>query len=107
VFTPIRTSTPARPPTRDRKRGADRPLGVVLVRDGAPKTAITASPMNFSTVPPRAARVAAQLSLDTAVLGGDVLWVHLLGARCEADQVGEEGRSRPSAHGGLLATRRV
>ena len=35
------------------ERGADRSLGVVLVRDGgAPQTAITASPMNFSTVPP-------------------------------------------------------
>ena len=32
---------------------AHRPLGVVLVRrPGTPQTAITASPMNFSIVPP-------------------------------------------------------
>ena len=34
------------------ERGANGALGVVLVRDGAPKSAMTASPMNFSTVPP-------------------------------------------------------
>ena len=34
------------------QRSAHRPLGVVLLRVGAPHTAITASPMNFSTVPP-------------------------------------------------------
>ena len=42
--------------SRDRilhhKRGAHRALRVVFVRDGAPKTPTTASPMNFSTVPP-------------------------------------------------------
>ena len=32
--------------------GPDRPLGIVLVRDRCPQTAMTASPMNFSTVPP-------------------------------------------------------
>ena len=32
--------------------GAYGALGVVLGRDGVPQTAITASPMNFSTVPP-------------------------------------------------------
>ena len=35
-----------------RERRTHGALGVVLVRVGAPKTAITASPMNFSTVPP-------------------------------------------------------
>jgi hypothetical protein len=34
------------------ERRPDRPLGVVLVAVGVPHTAITASPMNFSTVPP-------------------------------------------------------
>ena len=34
------------------ERRPDGPLGVVLVGDGAPHTAMTASPMNFSTVPP-------------------------------------------------------
>ena len=34
------------------ERGAHRALGVVLLRDGRPETAITASPMNFSMVPP-------------------------------------------------------
>jgi hypothetical protein len=29
-----------------------RPLRIVLVRDRRAKTAMTASPMNFSTVPP-------------------------------------------------------
>ena len=41
---------------RDRRdqveRGANRALGVVLRATGVPQTAITASPMNFSTVPP-------------------------------------------------------
>ena len=41
---------------RDRRDEIERrphgPLGVVLGRDGVPQTAITASPMNFSTVPP-------------------------------------------------------
>jgi hypothetical protein len=30
----------------------ERAICVVLLRAGAPKAAITASPMNFSTVPP-------------------------------------------------------
>jgi hypothetical protein len=33
-------------------RRPNRTLGIVLVVEGAPKRAITASPMNFSTVPP-------------------------------------------------------
>ncbi len=32
--------------------GPDRPLGVVLAATGAPQTAMTASPMNFSMMPP-------------------------------------------------------
>ena len=39
-------------PVADGEAGADGAFGVVLVRVGAPKSAITASPMNFSTVPP-------------------------------------------------------
>ncbi len=34
------------------QRRADRPLGVVLRVTGVPHTAMTASPMNFSTIPP-------------------------------------------------------
>ena len=36
----------------DLQRRPDGPLGVILLRERAPQTAITASPMNFSTVPP-------------------------------------------------------
>ena len=36
----------------DGQRGPDGALRIVLVRDRSPKTAITSSPMNFSTVPP-------------------------------------------------------
>ena len=44
---------PERVDGRDQvERGANGPLGVVLLATGAPHTAITASPMNFSTVPP-------------------------------------------------------
>ena len=42
----------SREPALHRQRRVKRPLGVILVRRGAPKAAITASPTNFSTVPP-------------------------------------------------------
>ena len=58
-------STPARARSSGVDLGAERvdgvdeverrphgPLGVVLLATGAPQTAMTASPMNFSTVPP-------------------------------------------------------
>ena len=32
--------------------GPHRPFGIVLERDRSPQTATTASPMNFSSVPP-------------------------------------------------------
>jgi len=35
-----------------RKPGTHRALGIVLVGEGTPNAAITASPANFSTVPP-------------------------------------------------------
>ena len=53
VFTPIRPRIPER---RQRVAHLHRrpasPQRIVLVRRGTPNTAITASPMNFSTVPP-------------------------------------------------------
>ena len=54
VLTPMRTSTPARPPAHSRIASAARTArsGSSSCATGAPKIAITASPMNFSTVPP-------------------------------------------------------
>ena len=40
-------------PVADRERRADRALGVVLVGQRRAESAMTASPMNFSTVPPK------------------------------------------------------
>ena len=59
VHTPARTAR-ARPgcrlqlgdPVQDRVRGADGALGVLALASGAPNTAMTASPMYFSTMPP-------------------------------------------------------
>ena len=58
---------------------------------GAPKSAITASPMNFSTVPPwpRARRGRAR---GTGRGWPDVLGIELLGPRGEADEVAEDDR---------------
>ncbi len=59
---------------------------------GAPKSAMTASPMNFSTVPPRRSSSAA----DAVVVGReerlDVLGIHRLRPRGEADEVAEDDR---------------
>ena len=59
---------------------------------GAPQTAITASPMNFSTVP---AVARDHLAGDVEVAGervADLLGVALLGEGREADEVGEQDR---------------
>jgi hypothetical protein len=62
VFTPVRSSSACRTlgelgvEARERvaklSGGPYRAQRVVLVHGGTPKTAITASPMNFSTAPP-------------------------------------------------------
>ena len=57
---------------------------------GAPNTAITASPMNFSTVPPCRSSSVAQPGVVRSEHRADVLGVELLRAAREADQVGEE-----------------
>ena len=59
---------------------------------GAPKTAITASPMNFSTVPPKRSSSVAQARVVRREQRAHVLGVELLGAGREADEVGEEHR---------------
>ena len=69
---------------------------------GAPKTATTASPMNFSTVPPQRELFAEALVIRPQH-GRDVLRVERLGPRCEADEVGEEDRDDLA----LLARRRA
>ena len=78
-------------PLADRQRRTHRPLGIVLVADGAPNRAITASPTNFSTVPP-----CARARADPLVIAGqkraNILGIHRLGAPREADEVAEEYR---------------
>ena len=59
---------------------------------GAPKTAITASPMNFSTVPPKRSSSARSRAWYGREDRAHVLGVEPLGAAGEADEVGEEDR---------------
>ena len=86
------------------------------VATGVPQTAITASPMNFSTVPPYRSMMSAR---DLEVLREELarlLGVASLGRGREADEVGEEDgdeaalgrgcaqlRGRPSPAGALVA----
>ena len=59
---------------------------------GAPKNAITASPMNLSIVPPQA-KTASEASVKNSVsMPGETLGRHLLGPGRETDEVGEENR---------------
>ena len=76
----------------DGERGADRALGVVLVRRGGAEDrhdGITDELLH------RAAE-ALDLGAQARVVGGEhrphVLRIELLGAACEADEVGEEDR---------------
>ena len=57
---------------------------------GAPKSAITASPMNFSTVPPYAPARRGRGRGTAASIASHVLGVHRLGVGGQADQVAEE-----------------
>ena len=59
---------------------------------GAPKSAITASPMNFSTVPPWRSSSAANALVVRPQECLDVLRVHRLRARREPDEVAEDDR---------------
>ena len=68
---------------------------------GAPKSAITASPMNFSTVPPKRFELSTQAGVVRREKGANILGIELLGARGEAHQVGEQHRD----HLPLLARR--
>ena len=73
-------------------RARRRPRGP----SGVPQTAITASPMNFST---RAAVALDHLARDLEVARqrvADVLGVAFLGERREADEVGEQDRDEPA-----------
>ena len=63
---------------------------------GVPHTAMTASPMNFSTVPPYSS---ISLPAGVEVAGEEfahLLWVAALGERREADEVGEEDGDEPT-----------
>ena len=75
---------------------------------GAPKTAITASPMNFSTVPPKRSSSSRRRAWYGRSSAAHVLRIQLLGARREADEVGEEDRDDLAllAHGWLLGRER-
>ena len=59
---------------------------------GAPNTAMTASPMNFSTVAAAPLELRAKARVQGLEEAPHVLGVHLLGARREADHVGEQHR---------------
>ena len=59
---------------------------------GAPKTAMTASPMNFSTVPPKLSMSALTRSWYGAEGRADVLRVSTVGAVREADEIDEQHR---------------
>ena len=92
VFTAMRTSRPSCSRTQSRIASAARTArsGSSSCATGAPKMAITASPMNFSTVPPKRSRLAPKASVVRAQDRVDLLRVELLRARGEADEVGEE-----------------
>ena len=86
--------------------GAHGPLGVVLVRDRCSPDAMTASPMNFSTVP----AVVADDGLGALEVEGeelsDLLGVPFLGERREADEVDEKHRAQPTLGRGARRNRR-
>ena len=94
MLTAIRTSSSAllADPVADRERRADGALGVVLVRD---RRAEDGHHRVADELLDRAAE-ALELGAQARVVGPqerpDVLWVELLGARREADEVGEEHR---------------
>ena len=94
VLTAMRTSSlpSSAIPSRIASAARTARSGSSSCATGAPKTAMTASPMNFSTVPPRCSSSVAQPLVVRAQDRLDVLRVERLGARREADEVGEEDR---------------
>ena len=75
---------------------ANGALRVVLVRDRRPQTAITASPMNFSTVPPYRV-IVSRGDLEVARKRvADLFRVAFLGKRREADKVCEKDGDEPT-----------
>ena len=74
---------------QDRQPGPHSPLGVVLVCHRRSKTAMTASPTNFSTVPSYSSSSGAP-ARGRAAAGPDVLGIGRLRGRSEPDQVAEE-----------------
>ena len=92
VVIPMRTSSSPASAKVSRMESAARTArsGSSSCATGAPNTAITASPMNFSTVPPNRSsseRTRGVVGLEHAP---HVLGVHTLCARGEADEVAEE-----------------
>ena len=63
---------------------------------GTPNTAITASPMNFSTVPPYASAHRGERDVDVAQEVAQLLGVHLRRELGRARQVGEDDRGELS-----------
>ena len=105
VTTPTRIASPATPialaeghdgvdelEARRARRARRRPRA----RSGTPHTAITASPMNFSTVTAVAGDDPAALLEVAREQLAHVLLVAVLGERGEADQVAEQDAGHPS-----------
>ena len=95
VLTPIRTwklAVLASAVSRIASAARTARSGSSSCATGAPKTAITASPMNFSTVPPKRSSSARTPRVVAGEQRADVLGVEPFGPRRQADQVGEERR---------------
>ena len=94
VLTAMRTSSwpSSTIPSRIASAARTARSGSSSCATGAPKTAITASPMNFSTVPPRRSSSWRSRAWYGESVGSHVLGVERLGACGEADEVGEEHR---------------
>ncbi len=94
VVIPIRTSSSPCSASLSRMESAARTArsGSSSCATGAPKTAMTASPMNFSTVPPKrssSARTCAWYGCSSRRTSSGSM---LLRPRCEADEIAEEAR---------------
>ena len=70
----------------------DRPLRIILVSTGAPNTAITASPMNFSTVPPNRSISTRSRRVIGTQASPHILRIHALGRGREPDQIAKQHR---------------
>ena len=79
-------------PVADRERRPNRSLGIVLVRDRRPEDRHHGVSDELLDRPAVPLELRAHATLVATELGRDVLGIHLLRARREADQVGEEHR---------------